>query len=254
VLPVPKQTLTVGNDPIAAELTARGGVSYELRLARDIRSRSATGTLCRVRIYAGKTADERRDERRSRLVAAGRRLFGEFGYHGTSMRAVLREARLPDRYFAESFKSMEDLLAAVLHEISIEMFVRIGECLDPRAPAAEQIRHLFGNLVRALEKDPGAARIKLLEVSGVSPYIDCLRLAALKPYVEATCARLPEPPPDSKLDRMIFAQAYVSGTNGMLVDWANGTLPLTGEQLTEQATLLFEALEGRLIGNPTPLS
>jgi AcrR family transcriptional regulator len=215
-------------------------------------SRSRPGTLCRVRIYAGKTADERRDERRSRLVAAGRRLFGEFGYHGTSMRAVLREARLPDRYFAENFKGMEDLLAAVLHDISVEVFVRISECFDPGVPPAEQVRHLFGNLVRTLEEDPGAARIKFVEVTGVSPYIDRLRLAALKPYVEATYARLPEPPPDSKLDRMIFAQAYVSGVNGMLVDWANGTLPLTGEQLIEQATLLFEALEARLIGNPTP--
>jgi AcrR family transcriptional regulator len=216
--------------------------------------RSRPGTLWRVRVYAGKTADERRDERRSRLIVAGRRLFGEYGYHGTSMRAVLRQARLPDRYFAENFKSMEDLLAAVLHDISVEVFARISECFDRSVPPAEQIRHLFGNLIRLLEQDPGAARIKFVEVTGVSPYIDGLRLVALKPYVEATYARLPEPPPDSKLDRMIFAQAFVSGINGMLVDWANGTLPLTGEQLTEQATLLFEALEVRLIGNPTPFS
>lgn len=207
-----------------------------------------------MRVYAGKTADERRDERRERLVAAGRRLFGEHGYHGTSMRAVLREARLPDRYFTESFPGMEDLLAAVLHDISVEVFERIGEGLDRTAPAAEQVGHLFGNLVRTLEKDRGAARIKFVEVTGVSPYIDRLRLSALKPYVEATYARLPEPSPGSKLDRMIFAQAYVSGINGMLVDWAKGTLPFTGEQLTEQATHLFEALEGRLIGNPTPFS
>jgi len=159
------------------------------------------------------------------------------------MRAVLREARLPDRYFGESFKSMEDLLAAVLHDISVEVFVRISECFDPGVPPAEQVRHLFGNLVRTLEEDPGAARIKFVEVTGVSPYIDRLRLAALKPYVEATYARLPEPLPDSRLDRMIFAQAYVSGVNGMLVDWANGTLPPSSYSGSGRTIVLMTAAE-----------
>src|SRR5215469_12811622 len=119
-----------------------------------------------MRVYAGKTAEQRTAERRSRLVAAARRLFGELGYHGTSMRAVLREARLPDRYFAESFESMEHLLAAVHHEIDAELLSKSAEGIDRSLPAAGQIRQTFGNLVRALERDPGAARIKLLELTG----------------------------------------------------------------------------------------
>ena len=200
-----------------------------------------------MRVYAGKTADERRTERRDRLVAAGRKLFGEHGFHGTSMRAVLREARLPDRYFSESFKTMEELLAAVHQEVDAGLQARVGESVDRTAPPSGQIRQMFHNLVRQLERDPGAARITLIEVTGVSPCIDSLRLAALETYVKATSARLPEPPPGSRLDRMIFAQAFVSGANGMLVDWASGSLQVTGEQLVEHATLLFEALEEKLL-------
>jgi AcrR family transcriptional regulator len=203
--------------------------------------------LGRVRVYAGKTADERRAERRDRLVAAGRKLFGLHGFHGTSMRAVLREAKLPDRYFSESFKTMEDLLAAVHQQVDAGLLAKVGASLDGAAPPAGQIRQLFHNLVREFERDPGAARIKLIEVTGVSPCIDSLRLATLQAYVKATYARLPEPPAGSPLDRMIFAQAFVSGTNGMLVDWASGSLQVTGEQLVEHATLLFEALEEKLL-------
>ena len=66
-----------------------------------------------MRDYDGKTAAERVAERRERLIDAGVELFGERGYAATSIRSVLQQSGLRDRYFGESFADLDSLLAAV---------------------------------------------------------------------------------------------------------------------------------------------
>ena len=66
-----------------------------------------------MRDYDGKTATERVTERRDKLFEAGFELFGQHGYAGTSIRAVLRQSGLIDRYWAENFADLDSLLAAV---------------------------------------------------------------------------------------------------------------------------------------------
>jgi AcrR family transcriptional regulator len=70
-----------------------------------------------VRDYDGKTADERVADRRARLIAAGVELFGEHGYAGTSIRSVLRQSGLRDRYFGESFADLDSLSGAVYAQL-----------------------------------------------------------------------------------------------------------------------------------------
>ena len=45
-----------------------------------------------MRDYDGKTATERVTERRDKLIEAGFELFGQHGYAGTSIRAILRRS------------------------------------------------------------------------------------------------------------------------------------------------------------------
>ena len=65
------------------------------------------------RRYGGKTAEERRAERRERLMDAGLELFGTQGYASTTIEMVCAAAQLNARYFYEEFRSRELLLAAV---------------------------------------------------------------------------------------------------------------------------------------------
>lgn len=65
------------------------------------------------RRWRGKTADERRKERRDLLVEAGVELFGTNGYAKTSVKAVCDEAGLTERYFYEAFDDREDLLSGI---------------------------------------------------------------------------------------------------------------------------------------------
>ncbi|MEY4766557.1 MAG: hypothetical protein RI907_3230, partial [Pseudomonadota bacterium] len=65
------------------------------------------------RRYGGVSADERRAQRRERLIEAGFEVFGREGYLQSTMRLVCANARLSERYFYENFESLEELFRAV---------------------------------------------------------------------------------------------------------------------------------------------
>jgi AcrR family transcriptional regulator len=188
------------------------------------------------------TADERRAERRGRLIAAARELFIAQGFAGTSIRAVLREAGLQERYFAESFSGMDDLLAAVHDEVDQYFFDALRRDLDPAATPAQKRREMLANYITAIEKHPAWARIKLVETTAVSPLVDERRRQTQAKYAEAAVALMPAPRAGSGLDPHILAKAFVSGMNGILIDWLTGTLDVDTEQLINHGALLFEGV------------
>ena len=66
-----------------------------------------------ARSYGGLAMEERVAARRARFVEAGVELFGTQGFRGATVRGICAAAGLTDRYFYESFASLESLLAAV---------------------------------------------------------------------------------------------------------------------------------------------
>ncbi len=66
-----------------------------------------------LRRYGGRGGEERRAERRERLLDAGLACYGEVGYHAATVRLICARAGLTERYFYESFANGEDLLCAV---------------------------------------------------------------------------------------------------------------------------------------------
>jgi AcrR family transcriptional regulator len=62
------------------------------------------------RRYAGLTPDERREDRRQRLLAAALQLFGTTGYANTSIERLCQESGVSTRYFYEEFTGREALL------------------------------------------------------------------------------------------------------------------------------------------------
>ena len=66
-----------------------------------------------ARRYGGKSLEQRRDERRGRLLDAGLELFGTQGFQHTTIEQLCAAARLNPRYFYEQFGTREELLGAV---------------------------------------------------------------------------------------------------------------------------------------------
>lgn len=71
----------------------------------------------RSRRYGGASADERREERRARIIEAAFQVFGDLGYQQVTQRLICAQARLADRYFHEHFDSVHACYQAV-HDIA----------------------------------------------------------------------------------------------------------------------------------------
>ena len=126
-----------------------------------------------TRRYGGQTNGERQRERRERLIAAAILLYGRHGYRNTGVRAVCQEAALTERYFYESFVNSEALLAAAFDAVVDRLIeqIRIVDA-DPALSDLERSRRKLGAYFEAIRAHPDAARVFLIEISGVSPTID----------------------------------------------------------------------------------
>ncbi|MCD0449300.1 TetR/AcrR family transcriptional regulator [Actinocorallia sp. API 0066] len=196
--------------------------------------------------YRGLTAEQRRAERRRQLLDAGLRLFGGQGYAATSVRAVLRESGLNERYFAESFASLDALLAAVHDEIHAEMFFAAARSLELDAPPIVQIRHALVEMARFLEAEPLKARVKLVEVVGAGPLSQASRQRGLRAFAGLLATAFPQPAPDSPFQPRVLATGLVAAVNELFAAWIDGGLTLGRDELVDHAVVLVKATADRL--------
>jgi AcrR family transcriptional regulator len=137
-----------------------------------------TGTLAR-RAYGGRSAADRRAERRQRLMNAGLDLFGSEGYAATSIERLCSHAGVSTRNFYEEFASREDLLMR-LHDSIIERAVRaVLAALEQveQSSMAERLERAVRAFVTTTASDPRWARLSFVEVIGVSDAVEAHRIA-----------------------------------------------------------------------------
>ena len=191
--------------------------------------------------YGGQTAQARAEARRAKLLDAGLELFGTVGYRGTSVRAVLRESGVGERYFYESFDSLEDLLIAVGAEgqrhVRESMLEALTELTDPTI--VDMARACLLALAVSLTDDPRLLRIAVVESLGVSEKVTNSRNALTDWFVDLIVANALEAGPIPPLSARIFALALVGGANELLVRWAAGTVPVDMPTLVEHLLILF---------------
>jgi AcrR family transcriptional regulator len=122
----------------------------------------------RGRSFRGRSSDERRAERKARLLAAATKCFGERGYHGVTVREICAEAKLTERYFYESFENLQALFKAVFAQLSLEMSHAWMTAVmnAPREPVAIAEAFLFA-FYRFISEEPRRARVLLYEANTV---------------------------------------------------------------------------------------
>ena len=126
-----------------------------------------------TRSYRGQSQEQRRAERRSRLIAAAIDVYGERGYHQATVKAVCEAAGLTERYFYESFANSEALLIDSFNAVTYSV---LGEVLRAAEAAGRggmaRSRAMLHAYFSALQRGPKAARVFLVEIRGVSPAVD----------------------------------------------------------------------------------
>lgn len=129
----------------------------------------------RGRAYRGVSIEQRRAERREKLIQAGITVFGSTGFQGTTVRALCAEAGLTERYFYESFSNSEALLRTLYLRLTDQIRERVSQAISgqqgqPDAMADAALRSYF----EFLHEHPAAARVIMTEIMGVSAEVDAL--------------------------------------------------------------------------------
>ena len=113
------------------------------------------------RPYAGKSAEQRRAERRAALVEAAVAIWQEHGWAAVTMRGVCARAGLTDRYFYESFADRDALLATLWDQKRDETLATLFATVTSAAdrPPLEQLRAVEEVVVHQILDDPASAQI-----------------------------------------------------------------------------------------------
>ena len=180
-------------------------------------------TATEGRRYAGRAAEERRAERRRRLLDAAVELFGTRGYGATTIEALYTEARLAPRHFYEQFGGREPLLRAVYDEHIEAVAAAVGAARES-APSdvVGRVRAVLEAFAGAMLSDPRRARIAYLEVPGTSRTLERHARGVVRGFAavveeEARSAAERGLLPDR--DYALTAMLLVGGTNAILLDW-----------------------------------
>jgi len=193
-----------------------------------------------ARAYAGRSAEDRRTERRARLLAAGRRSWGESGLAAVTVRGVCGLAGLTDRYFYESFANREALVLAVAAQLRDELLALMVEGgLAATGGVEERLRGGLLAVLSAVASDPSTMRIFTSDPTGL-PGLAQQRRGVLAMITDLVIQYVPEllTGPVDPHQLRLAALFSVGGVNQLIESWADGSLALGIEQLAADCARL----------------
>jgi AcrR family transcriptional regulator len=207
------------------------------------------------RTYRGVTPAERQAERRERLMEAGLELFGTIGYAHTSVRAISTAASLNSRYFYESFSSREDLLHYVYQRIVTDIFTKAVQAAQGETTIENQARATVRAAWTTVTGDRRKARIVALEVVGVSERLERMRHETRQALAQLTADNamsLAGSGVRLRLDPVLTARFLMGGVVEVLLEWINGDLTASVDEVVEHFTALFTAAAYAAVAHDEP--
>lgn len=137
------------------------------------------------RRYGGRTAAQRRSDRRERMLTAGLEAFATTGYAATTITALCAAANVSTRNFYEEFGSLEEVLVTLLDESRDMVAEQVNRTFAETADrdVTERIDRAVRSYLEALTADPLRTRILLVETMAVSSKVDTHRGRMLQQFV-----------------------------------------------------------------------
>lgn len=185
-----------------------------------------------VRDYGGISADDRRAERRSKLLSAGRRIWGESGIGEVTVRGVCSAAGLIPRYFYEQFPNRDALLFAVSDDVRDQLLAAMvtAGVGDP-GTLNDKLRAALTAFLDLIAVDPHIHRIATSDLSAV-PGLNEHRARILDMITDSIIANAPgvldgQIPEPTQLRR--GALFIVGGVNQIIEAWLDNPVETTSE-------------------------
>jgi AcrR family transcriptional regulator len=202
--------------------------------------------------YGGRSAEERRAERRERLLAAGLELYGTQGYAAATVERLCELARVSTRQFYEEYEHRNQVLLDLYDDVNDRAGDAVAEVAmqllsqESHFDVEELIRRPLTAYLKVAVDDLRWAHLVYVTIVGVSPQIERHRrerrnawAARLARLAEAAAERGTIPRRDFDLTMM----AFVGAVHGLVLDWCQSDPRPPLDDVTETLThLLFSAL------------
>ncbi|MEV4007578.1 TetR/AcrR family transcriptional regulator [Actinomadura sp. NPDC049753] len=198
------------------------------------------------RSYAGRSAEERRAERRDRLLAAGLELFGTRGYAATSIERLCATASVSTRNFYEEFSGREELLTTLHRGINERAAEAVAAAYAREAGAGfpARVESAVRAFVTVTASDPRWARIAFVEVIGVSAGLERHRFHWRGQWEDAMLAMVREAASRGEAvdrDHRLAMIAVIGAVNNLVHHWSARDQHVPLDDITTELTRLIVA-------------
>lgn len=202
------------------------------------------------RRYGGKSAEQRRAERRAQLVEAALEIWQEQGWAAVTMRGVCAHAGLTDRYFYESFTDRDALLGTVWDLMRDETLSMLLDTLVPVADrsALEQLRVALAAVVRHIAEEPARAQIIFGDHAG-SAILEQRRRDTVQMATDLMIGMAGQFLRDD-VDEQELRLNVLLGIGGfveVMLAWRNGLIAGTADEIVEHMADVGAALGTRFL-------
>ena len=204
---------------------------------------SASGPIGRR--YGGVDPQDRQRQRQARLIEAGLAVFGDQGYHHSTVRDVCGRAQLTSRYFYESFDSMEALFRAVYISVNRELMqatvLTLAQCEPQPEKLAEAALRTFLTFVR---DDPRRARVALIDALNAGEGMASVTDQTTQDFAHLIAGFMQQMFPrlaQHKLDHLMMASGLVGACTRVTTQWVVDKCRTPLEDVLRNVLMLFHA-------------
>ncbi len=225
--------------------TATGDASAASPQASEPAAGTDAAAEPKPRRYRGRMPEERRAQRRRKLLDTGLELFAVEGYANTSVERICSTAGVTGRHFYEEFASREALLVGVFDEIIDEAYALVIRAV------AESPHELTPRLVAGVSAymhylldDPRHARIVTVESVGISSDFERHRRAsgaAFADFIRSEAATLMAEG-SSMHGNVLTVLALVAAIHELTASWLAHDQPVTIDELIAEGVRIIKAV------------
>lgn len=197
------------------------------------------------RRYGGVDSEERQRQRKVKLIEAGLAVFGEKGFHQTTVRDVCKHAGLTSRYFYESFDGMSALFKAVYLSVSRELMqatiMALASCQPDPEKLAEAALRTFLAFVR---EDLPRARVALIDVLSIDESMASLADKATSDFAQLIENLMHQMFPKlgaTEYDFKMLAIGLVGANTGIATQWVRDRCKAPLEDILRSTLTIFQA-------------
>lgn len=203
----------------------------------------------------GLPMQDRVAQRRALLLVAALEAFGTRGYHAVTVREICAGAGLTERYFYESFKSLEALFSALYLQLNGQLKQATLAALiaanagSSASDSSSRIDVLAGAALRVLlefiRDDPRRARVMLIDAISISHDVQQISGQITREYMELTRRFIDQLFPDAAsrgVDLDLIASGLLGSNIHIATHWVREGLKTPFDVVLRNCLAIYQAL------------